>query len=41
MNAIMTDFTMLFAAMHVALTLLGVGWTTYQLKLLRKSRRKY
>ncbi len=37
----MTDVSILFAAMHAALTLLGVGWTVYQVKLLRKPRRKY
>jgi hypothetical protein len=37
----MTDFPILVAAMHAALTLLGVGWTTYQMRLLRKPRRKY
>ena len=37
----MTDVSILFAAMHAALTLLGVGCTVYQVKLLRKPRRKY
>jgi hypothetical protein len=36
----MTDVTILFATMHVALTLLGVGWTAYQLKTLRSTRRR-
>jgi hypothetical protein len=31
---------MLFAAMHLALTLLGVGWTAHQMRLFRMSRRK-
>jgi hypothetical protein len=36
----MTDFPLLFAAMHVALTLLGVGWTAYQVRLFRAPPRK-
>jgi hypothetical protein len=36
----MTDFTLLFAALHLGLTVLGVGWTAYQVSLLRKPRRR-